>query len=44
MVERAFSRSSHDEFVESQPSPPLSGPAAAPKKSNSAAAGSKLQP
>jgi hypothetical protein len=44
MVERAFSRSSHEEFVESQPSPPLSGPAAAPKKSNSAAAGSKLQP
>jgi hypothetical protein len=43
MVERAFSRSSQEEFTEGPPSPPLSTPAADPRKSNSAAAGSKIQ-
>jgi len=44
MVERAFSRSSNEEFGEGPPSAPPSPSTAAPKKSNSAAAGSKIQP
>ncbi len=44
MVERAFSRTAHEEFAEDQPTPPPSPPAAGPRKSNSAAAGSKIQP
>jgi hypothetical protein len=44
MVERAFSRNAHEEFAGGQASPPLNPPVPAPKKSSSAAAGSKIKP